>query len=184
MQSSIAAGDTLKATISLPDYPASSGWVLSYRMAPRAGGSVISFAATASGDDHQVNVAKAATSAWTAGAYTVAAWVDNGDERHEITSEAGEFTVRPNPATVTTGADPRSQAETALANVQTLLAGKASSGVMEYQINGRQLRSYPLPDLLKLEAKLKTDVDAERIAAGKPPIYGAGRVRRILTRIA
>lgn len=184
MQAQLAAGTTLKATVTLADYPASAGWVLSYRLAPRAAGTAYTFSASASGDDHLVNVPKATTATWAAGTYTLTAWVDNGTERYPVDSEAGQIVITPDPSTLAAGVDLRSQAEIALAAVQALLQGKATSGTMEYQVNGRQLRSYGLPELMQLESKLKTDVDRERIAAGKAPLYGVGRIRRILTRVA
>lgn len=182
MQAQIAAGTTLKFTVTLAAYPASAGWVLAYRLAPRVAGAPIDITGAASGADHLVSVAKGTTASWASGIYTVAAWVDNGADRFEVDSEAGEITITPNPATLAAGIDQRSSAEVSLANVQALLQGKASSGTQEYTINGRQLRSYPLPDLLRLEAKLKTDVDRERIAAGKTPLHGGGRIQRILVR--
>lgn len=184
MQAQLAAGTTLKSIVTLADYSAADGWVLSYRLAPRVAGTAIDITAAASGADHQVNVAKGTTANWPPGTYAVAAWVDNGTDRYSIDSEAGEIVITPNPATLAAGADQRSQAEIALANVQTLLQGKAGSGTMEYTINGRQLRSYSLPELMRLEAKLKTDVDRERVAAGKTPLHGGGRIQRILTRAA
>lgn len=184
MQGQLAAGTTLKFTVKLPDYSAADGWVLSYRLAPRVSGAAIDITASASGADHLVNVAKAATASWAPAIYTVAAWVDNGTDRYSVDSEAGEITITPNPATLAAGVDQRSSAEIALANVQALLQGKASSGTQEYTINGRQLRSYSLPELMRLEAKLKTDVDRERVAAGKAPVHGGGRIQRILVRAA
>lgn len=184
MRSSLAAGDTLKFTVTLTDYPASAGWVLSYRLAPRAAGSPIDFSATASGDDHQVNVAAATTASWTAGAYTAGAWVSRAGERYAIPSEGGQLTITLNPAALSGGVDTRSEAELALAAVTALITRKATSGDEEYRINGRQLKSYPLPDLVKLQQKLRNEVDAERAAAGLPPLYGgAGGPRRILVRM-
>jgi hypothetical protein len=184
MQAQLAAGTTLKFTVTLADYSAADGWVLSYRLAPRAAGTPIDITASASGAAHLVNVAKATTSSWAAGFYTIAAWVDNGTDRYSIDSESGELLITPNPATLAAGADRRSQAEISLANVQALLQGKAVSGTLEYTINGRQLRSYGLSELMRLETKLKADVDRERLAAGKAPLHGAGRIQRILTRSA
>ena len=182
MQAQLAAGTTLKFTVSLADYPASAGWVLAYRLAPRVSGTAIDISSTASGDDHLVNVAKATTAAWAAGAYGVVAWVDNGTDRFNVASEGGEIAITPNPATLGAGVDQRSSAEIALSNVQALLQGKASSGVQYYTINGRQLGSYSLPDLMRLESKLKADVDRERVAAGRPAIHGGTRIQRILVR--
>lgn len=182
MQAQLAAGTTLKAVASLPDYPASAGWVLSYRLTPAAAGPAITFVASASGDDHAVLVPRGTTANWAPGVYTVTAWVDKGAERYSVDSEGGRITVTPDPANLTAGTDLRSQSEIALAAVQSLLAGKAASGTAEYTINGRQLKSYSLAELMRLEAKLKADVDRERIAAGQQPQHGAGRIRRILTR--
>lgn len=182
MQAQLAAGTTLKFTVTLADYPAADGWVLAYRLAPRVSGTPIDITTTASGADHLVDVAKGTTASWGVGTYAVAAWVDNGTDRYSVDSEAGEITITPNPATLEAGTDQRSQAEIALANVQALLQGKASSGTQEYTINGRQLRSYSLPELMRLESKLKTDVDRERVAAGKAPVHGGGRIQRILVR--
>lgn len=184
MQAKLAAGTTLKFTVSLPDYPASAGWVLSYRLAPRVVGSAIDVTSTASGADHLVNVAKGTTAGWVPGTYGVLAWVDNGTDRFPVSSESGEIVVTPNPATLASGVDQRSGAEIALTNVQALLQGKASTGVQSYTINGRELSSYSLPDLMRLEHKLKTDVDRERVAAGKPALYGGTRIQRILVRTA
>ena len=184
MQATLAAGTTLKTTVDLPDYPAGDGWVLAYRLAPRgAAGAVIDITTTALVDAHQVNVPKATTAGWVAATYTVTAWVDDGTDRYPVASESGEITITPDPSTLAAGIDQRSAAEIALANIQATLAGKASSGTMEYTINGRQLRSYPLPDLLRLEAKFKAEVNSQHIQAGKAAPYTTGRPQRILARM-
>lgn len=185
MQSRLAAGTTLKHTASLAAYPASAGWVLHYRLALRTGaGAPVDLAATASGDDHQLTVAFGSTAAWTVGTYNVTAYVELAGERFEVPEEAGTLVVTPDPATITAGVETRSQAEIALAAVQALLAGKAASGVESYEVAGRQLKSYALPDLIKLEGKLKNQVNAEAILAGKAAPYPSTGIRRILTRLA
>lgn len=184
MQAQLAAGTTLKAVVSLPDFPASAGWVLSYRLTPVAAGAAISIVASASGDAHEVLVPRTTTATWAPGTYTVTAWVDKGAERYSVDSETGRIAITPDPAGLAAGTDMRSQAEIALAAVQSLLQGKAVTGTAEYTINGRQLKSYSLAELMRLETKLKADVDRERVAAGQAPQHGAGRIRRILTRCA
>jgi hypothetical protein len=185
MQSRIVAGDTLKPpAVRLADYPASDGWVLHYRLTPRGTGSAITFSATADGDDHQVEVSAATTANWAPGAYTCAAWVAKGALRYSVPSEGGQVTVDPNPATLPPGTDTRSAAEINLAAVQAVLTNRATDGVLEHQINGRQLRLMGMDELLKLEARLKSEVNAEDVAAGRPPRFGLGRVRAIYTRIA
>ena len=94
MQRVITAGDSLSFTVSLADYPASAGWVLSYRLIPRTAGAVLTFSATASGDDHVVALNAAATASWAAGDYTSAAFVTKGADRFTIDSEGGQVTIR------------------------------------------------------------------------------------------
>lgn len=185
MQSRIVAGDTLKpAAVTLADYPADDGWVLSYRLTPRSAGSAIEFSATASGAAHQVEVPAATTASWAAGDYTRTAWVTRGAERYSVPSQGGQVQIASNPASLAAGTDTRSAAEVSLAAVQAVLGGIASDGVLETQINGRQLRMMGMDELLKLESRLKSQVNEEDVAAGREPRYGGGRVRRILTRLA
>ncbi len=180
MQSRLAAGTTLKATVSLPDYPASAGWALRYRLARRdRSGAGIDISAAADGDNHALAVPFATTASWAPGTYTVRAWVEKAGERFEVPAECGELVVTPDPAGFGSGVDGRSQAEVALANVQALLTGKAGSGVESYRIAGRELRSYPLAELLRLESKLKAEVNSEHALAGKAPPYAAGRIQPI-----
>jgi hypothetical protein len=185
MQSRIVAGDTLKpATVTLADYPADDGWVLSYRLTPRTAGSAIDFNAAASGSDHQVEVAAATTGGWVAGDYTCAAWVTKAAERYSVPSEGGQVQIAPNPATLTAGTDTRSSAEVTLAAVQDVIRNRATSGYLEVNVAGRVLRSFTLPELFGLERQLKAQVNAEDVAAGREPRYSTGRVRRILTRLS
>lgn len=182
MQAQVVAGDTLKpAPLALASFPAGT-WTLNYRFTPRfAGAAPVTFAASAAGTSHQVNVPAATTADWAPGTYTCNAWVSNvAGERYAVASETCQVTVQPNPATLPAGTDTRSQAELALAAVTAMITGKATTAVQRYKINGRELESYPLPDLLKLERKLKADVDAERVAAGLQP---AGGAKRILVRM-
>lgn len=182
MQSQITAGDTLNPLVSLADYPASAGWVLSYRLTPRSAGTAYTFSATAADDAYQLDVPAATTAGWAAGQYTLSAWVTSGSgERHTVPSEGGQVTVWPNPATLAAGTDTRSYAEIALDNINALLRGKALTGNQRYDINGRRWDSYPLPELLLLQARFKADVDAERVAAGLAP--RSNGIRRILVRM-
>lgn len=181
----LVAGDTLKFTVSLADFPAGDGWVLHYRLTPRAtGGTARTFDAAASGDDYLVNVPAATTAAWAAGAYTCSAWVTLGTERYAVPSEGGQITIEADPSALPVGTDTRSQAERDLDAVTLLLSGKAASGMESYRIDTggveRELRSYPLPELLALQRMLRGRVDAERAAVGLPALYGgAGGIRQI-----
>jgi hypothetical protein len=182
MQSQLIAGDTFRpAAITLAAYPAGV-WTLHFRLTPRAAGAAITFDAAAAGTDHQVSVLAATTAGWAPGAYHCGAWVTNGaGDRFSINSESGPVQIMPDPVSVATGTDQRSQAEIALANVSAFINGTATGGVARYKINGREIERYALSDLLKLQQQLRTEVDAERAAAGLAPRYGSG-IRRIMVR--
>lgn len=170
MLSRFTLGDTLTLTQTLTDYPANAGWVLNYRLLLRAGaGAAITFASVASGSAHQITVAKATTAAWVAGTYTWASWVTDGTSSHSVAH--GTTDLLADPRTATSPLDLRSPAQIALDNVRATIEGKASSDVLKYVINGRQLEHYPMSELIALETRLAGRVAAERrtaaLAAGK-----------------
>jgi len=174
----IAAGDTAKWRISLPDYPASAGWTLSYTLVRAA--TRITFSASADGDRHLVNVAASTTTGWTAGAYTWRAQVSKSGEVYTVGS--GTLTVQPSFAAAT---DARSHARKVLDAIEAVIEGRATSEVGEYQIAGRSLKYIPLPELLKLRdsysAEVQREEAAQRLARGLPDKrrvfvrFGAGR---------
>jgi hypothetical protein len=170
---SINAGDTAKWLIALPDYPASAGWVLTYTLVNA--GQRVTFAATASGDDHLVNIPFAATAAWVAGEYDYRAVAGKTGELFTVRS--GRIAVRP---AFGAAVDARSQARRTLEAIEAVIEGRASSSTAEYQIAGRQLKHIPVPELLMLRDRYRADVrtegEASAIAAG------LGNPRRIFVR--
>jgi hypothetical protein len=179
MQQDLIAGDSLNFLTAGGDYPASSGWELTYHLTPRGAGSNITITATAEGDDHRVAVAAATTANWTAGAYGWASRVSKAGEVYTL--ERGQITIAANPAAIAAGTDTRSAAEVALANVQAYLRGQATAGVLRYRINGREIERYSIEELVKLEQRLTNQVAADRRAAGLDDKRGT--VRRILVRM-
>lgn len=164
----VRAGDTVTWRKSLADYPATAGWVLSYRLINAAG--KIDIVATASGADHLVSVAKAATANYTAGDYTLLAWVDNGTER--VTLDPGRLTVLPNLAAQTAGYDARSAAKKMLDAIDAALLSLSSGerlAVVEAEVAGRRLK-YDFAGLMKLRnlyaAAVRSEENAERAALG------------------
>lgn len=164
----ITSGDTLDFTTVSADFPASDGWVLTYKLIPRtAGPAVITLTATASGDDHRVQATAATTAAWTAGTYSWTAYATLGTERYTL--QSGVTQILANPGVVTT-LDSRSAARTALDNIDAALQGRASSSIMEYEIAGRRLKNYPPAELIKLrqfyERQVQSEENATRMALG------------------
>lgn len=171
-------GDTWSQTDSLPDYPASAGWVLKTRLVYDGAGTAITLTSTASGDDHVTTASAATTAAWTAGNCTWSQYVELGAQ--SITLASGKIVLQPNPRTVTTALDLRSAAQIGLDNIRAVLRGQATEGIMSYAIAGRQLQRYSIAELIQLESKLAIDVQREQRAADQ----AAGRPdrRKILVR--
>lgn len=154
----ILAGDTAKWLKSLADYPASAGWVLSYALVSAA--QRYTFAATAQGDDHLVNVTAATTAAYAAGGYEYRGTVSKAGEVFTIAS--GRLTISP---AFGAAVDARSQARRTLEAIEATLEGRASSATAEYQIAGRQMKYIPIPELLQLRDRYRMDVAGEDKAA-------------------
>lgn len=142
--SSIRAGDFVTWTKSLTDYPANSGWTLSYTLINAS--NKITITASASGADHLVSVAAATTSSYAAANYTWMARVTKGSEVYTI--DQGSLTVLPNLAALTTF-DGRSHAVVMVEAIEAAIQGRASALQLRYQINGRSIEFLNPTDLIK-----------------------------------
>lgn len=160
------AGDTFRTVRSWPDYPASAGWVLHVTAVSTAG--VINADATADGDDHVLAVSAALTAGWLPATYRLVEYVTRGADRHTLAQHS--FTVQPDLAAATVAADTRSHAERVLAHVEAFLETGTES---EFEIAGRRLRNYPLPELIVLRDRYRAEVRRQS---------GAPAVGRMLTR--
>lgn len=168
------AGDTAKWLKSLASHPASDGWLLTYTLINNAGR--FTFAATAQGDDHLVNVPASTTAVWAAGDY---AWRATASKAGEVfTVGSGRLTIHPafDAATL----DARSQARRTLEAIEATLEGRASSATAEYEFAGRKLKYIPIPELLQLRDRLRRDVRSEDAAAGMAA--GLGNPGRVFVR--
>lgn len=165
----LTAGDTVTWLKTLSDYPASSGWVLTYTLINAA--AKISITATASGADHLVNVAASTTAAWAAGTYTWIAVVTKAAERYSVGQ--GSIIVAPD-LTAASLYDGRSTAKKALEAVNTLLETYGAKAYLQgYEINGRKQTFQSPGEFLKFRSQLVAEVaredNAARIAAGLAP---------------
>lgn len=158
----LIAGDTFnpEPTV-LPVYPASAGWVLKYRLVPRASsGTPIVLTCTASGANHQPQAAASVTKDWAPGEYAWTSWVERGSERYAI--ERGQLTILPDPATMGAGTDTRSQAQTALDAINAVLSNRATTDQLEFTIADRSLKRMSIDELLKLRSHYVSQVNQER----------------------
>ena len=168
-QTKLIAGDTLNFATSVPAYPASSGWVLKYRLVPRSTGTAVSLTSTADGDDHRITVAASTTATWSAGEYAWASWVEQGAEVYSI--ETGQLTVAPDPRAMAVGTDTRTHAERMLDAIQATLEGRATEAHSEIEINGRRLRYMPHTELLVLRDRYAWEVRSQRAATAGTSIH-------------
>ena len=167
--SRVTAGDTITWLRSLADYPASSGWVLSYTLINSA--AKITITATASGDDHLASVAAATSAAWAAGTYTWHAAVTKAAERYTVGT--GQMVVAPNLAAASTF-DTRTSARIALDAVNTALQTYGAKAYMQaFEIAGRRQQFHTPGEFLAFRSKLQAEVaredNATRLAAGLAP---------------
>lgn len=145
----IIAGDTLTWKKSLPDYPATSGYTLKYRLINAAG--KIDITATASGDDHLINVSAATTAAYTPGTYTWTSFIEKGADAslERYTIMTGTIIVKPSLATQTAGYDTRSHVKKVLDALDSLIEGKASRDAMQISIAGQTITKMSPEELIK-----------------------------------
>lgn len=173
---SLTAGDTAKWQKTFPDYPATDGWVLSYALVKS--GNRITFSAGASGADHLINVSAAITAGWTVGRYQWQSSVTLAGER--FTVGTGQIEILPNFAAASNGADGRSHARKVLEAIEATLEGRAGQAHMQYRIGERELRFIPIPELLILRDRYRSEVRAEDAVAALA--RGESMPNKLLTR--
>lgn len=178
----IIAGDTLDFVVSVPDYPASDGWTLKYRLTPRFTSPTqapvtITAATDADGASYDVQAAPATTAAWGAGAYTWARWVEKTGARQTL-SESGQLEIKADPSLTGQGFDSRSHARIVLEAIEAVIENRASSTQREmiaYTIGSRS-KTFDSQDtrekLLELHSRYKwlvrNEEDKDRLASGLP----------------
>lgn len=162
MQNVLIAGDTLDFRTTVPDYPASDGWTLTYKLIPRTSGSVISFNAGVDGDEYRAQVSALTTAAWAPGEYSWAAYATLGGDR--FTVETGTIKVLPDPGAATSW-DNRTHAQKTLDAINAVIENRATKDQSEYSIAGRSLKLTPVDDLLRLRDLYEQKVAREQLRA-------------------
>ena len=165
--SQIIAGDSVTWVRSLPDYPASLGWVLHYAMLS-LGKAPILIDGTAQGNDHLVELTAVATAAYAAAEYRWTSYVTNGAERKTLASST--IRILPDPATATEAFDPRTENQKILDAITAVLAGELTNPLAKYKIAGREAERHSRMELLKLQSIYQHRVAVEN---GKAPFIGS-----------
>jgi hypothetical protein len=175
----VVAGDTVKWTRSLADYPASDGWVLKYRLINAAGN--VDIVSTASGADHLVNVAASTTDNWAPGTYAWAAYVERSGERYTV--DSGTIVVRPDLAAQAAGFEARSNARQILEQLETAFKDYVVNGqglVQRYTIGGREMWFRSSKDFVQQIEYWRKQVQDE--ASFDSVARGLGNPRRLFAR--
>lgn len=165
----LTAGDSA-SWVDAPDRDITSAeWTLTYTLRGPTG---LTLTAVADGSGWKTSITAAQSAQLVPGSYMWQASASKGLDR--ITLKNGSITVLADLAFTGTAAayDGRSQAEIDLAAVRAEMRARITGGsVQEYTIGNRSLKKIPMPDLIALESKLKTDVALERrqqrVAAGQ-----------------
>lgn len=152
----IRAGDTLSWLISVPSYPASSGWTLKYQFSSAA--KSFNLSSTASDANHSVAATAATTAAYTAGSYQVLKYVESGSGPSLLRTTLGilYITVLPALHGSSTASDQRSHAKKVLDAIEAVIEGRASRSDAEYEVDTggtrRRLKTMSIKDLLELRS--------------------------------
>jgi hypothetical protein len=172
MERTLFVGDTLDFPTAIPDFPATAGYTLTYRLVPRVSGTPITIISgtDSDGERYRTQVEAVTTATWTAGEYSW--WATISKAGDEITVDKGVVTLLPDPRTVA-AYDGRSPARAALDAVNAALSTHGSQAhVLEYTIGNRSMRFKDQADLLTMRAALAAEVwredAAAKMAAGLP----------------
>lgn len=161
----IRAGDSVAWDRTLPEFSASSGWTVSYRIVGVA--QKYDIATSGAGDVWSVALTSATTSAYTAGRYTLVGYAAKGTERH--TFYASRCEVMPNLAEIGQF-DGRSAARVALDAARAALYSMTGDRAVSYTIGDRTVSFEARADLIAhvqyLEREVAREAAAAQVAAG------------------
>jgi hypothetical protein len=159
----ITAGESVSWSVTLGDYPASSGWVVTYTLVKSD--ARIQIVSTASGDAHLVEIPFATTAAYDAGKYHYQTHVSNGVERYQVGE--GVIEVLPDFATQETGYDGRSHVKKVLDALEAVIENRASKTQMVQEVAGVQIQHMTTDQIIKLRDQYYSKYMRECAASGR-----------------
>lgn len=172
------AGDTIKWDVSIPDYPASAGWTLTYEVKSK-NAHIGTITASASGDEYTVTIAAATSADYAVGHHYYVAYVTKSGERYTV--DHGHVDVHKN-FEDSGNYDDRSHAETVLDAIEAVIESRATKDQESYTIAGRSLARTPVSDLLVLRDRYRAEVVQEKRAdAIKRGLSTSQRIRTRFT---
>lgn len=175
----LRAGDSVDWTVDQPEYSASDGWALKYRLL-FASGAALDIATTGVGNTYSAALTAAATAAFTVGQATLVKWVEKGTQR--ITLSQSPVTILQNLAAAAT-LDGRSANVIALANARAALQAATTDKnftVVSATIEGRAVTFRSVKEITDLIHFYEREVNREN--AANAVLFGASP-GRVLTRM-
>lgn len=149
---SASAGLTFDRSATLTAYPAPD-WALS---AVLRGPSSIDLQAQASESGHRFTILAAETAEWVPGAYWYSIRAARSGDVVEV--EAGEITIKPDLAGAGAGFDGRDHVRRVLDAIEAVLEKRATIDQERYTINNRELWRTPIPQLLELRDRYRSEL--------------------------
>jgi hypothetical protein len=135
MPAFIIAGNTTKWEVSIPDFPPSDGWSLSYALVKA--GTIITIDATTNpdADDYLVSIAATTSAGYEAGKYSTQETVTDGTD--VITVSSGKIEIVPMFSAQTSGYDSRSFAKQTVDAIEALIPVMVAKREASYTIGGK-----------------------------------------------
>ncbi len=159
----LTSGDSISWAVSLSDYPASESWELTYTLVKS--GTNIQIVASASGNDHLIEVPSETTSEYDSGEYEYQAHVSNGTERYQVDSGIVEIVI--DFSQQASGYDPRSDVKKSLDALWAAYYGRASKTQLHQTIGGIQVQ-HMQPNQIREEINaMEIKYRHELVVAGK-----------------
>jgi len=148
----ITAGTSVSWLISLPSFPATEGWTLTYTLVSLS--VQVQVTSTPSGDDHLFEIPFSESSDYIPGKYAFQTHAANATERYQV--DAGEVEIEADFAGSTTGVDTRDWLTVAIEALQASIAGRASKTQMVQLVAGVQIQHMTLADQISALERLKS----------------------------
>ncbi len=165
----ITAGDALSWRLSLPDFPASDGWSISYALVK--GDRLITFESAADDDDHLFSLSSADTVAYDPGEYVFQQYAKKDGDRY--TRAMGRVQIVADFAAASEGYDGRTPAERTLALLMETYDKVAAKALASKSAGGVATSDKELTELREQIDKQRALVARERrraaIKAGRRP---------------
>ena len=174
----VTAGDLVTWKRTFSDYPADSGWVLSYALTTTS--LRITFSSTASGADHLVSVAAATTAAWVAGNYLIQGYVTKAATSERYRVFEANIEILTNLAAASAGYDGRSHARKCLDAIEAVLESRAGKAIQSWSGLEQSFSLIPTADLLTMRDKYRVEYQAEQAASNIA--RGLGNKRNVFVR--